>query len=75
MVVTGGATREIDRKRVRVFLAPMSVKLLRAQRELSDLPETLERLGIATLGELQALPAQGLPYWSACWCVGAAGGD
>jgi nucleotidyltransferase/DNA polymerase involved in DNA repair len=56
VVVTGGATREVDRKRVRVFLAPMSVKLLRARPELTDLAETLERLGIATLGELQALP-------------------
>jgi nucleotidyltransferase/DNA polymerase involved in DNA repair len=56
VVVAGGATRATDRERVRAFLAPMSVKLLRARTELSDLPETLERLGIATLGELQALP-------------------
>ncbi len=57
LVVAGGATPVADRERVRAFLAPMSVKLLRAQPELADLPDTLERLGIATLGELQALPA------------------
>ena len=56
VVVTGGGTRAIDRKRVRAFLAPISVKLLRARPELADFAETLERLGIATLGELQALP-------------------
>ena len=56
VVVAGGTTRTTDRERVRAFLAPMSVKLLRARTELADLPETLERLGIATLGELQALP-------------------
>jgi protein ImuB len=57
LIVAGGATPATDRERVRAFLAPMSVKLLRAQPELADLPGTLERLGIATLGELQALPA------------------
>src|SRR5579859_7882918 len=45
-----------DRERVRAFLAPKPVKLLRAHPELAELPETLERLGIRTLGELQAVP-------------------
>jgi protein ImuB len=44
----------------RAFLAPMSVALLRerleGQWERVTLPETLERLGIRTLGELAALP-------------------
>ncbi len=56
LVVTGAHTRAAERERVRAFLAPMSVKLLRARPELADLPETLERLGIGTLGELAALP-------------------
>src|SRR3954470_13039727 len=42
---------------VRAFLAPMPVRLLRARPELATLPETLERLGVLTLGELAALPA------------------
>ncbi len=57
LVVAGGATPAADRERARAFLAPMSVKLLRAQPGLADVPDTLERLGIATLGELHALPA------------------
>ncbi len=57
LVVAGGATPAADRERARAFLAPMSVKLLRAQPELADLPDRLEQLGIATLGELRALPA------------------
>lgn len=44
-----------DRAAVRAFLAPMPVSLLRARPELAALTETLERLGIATLGELAAL--------------------
>lgn len=47
--------RARDRASVRAFLAPMSVRLLRARPELAALTETLERLGIATLGELAAL--------------------
>ena len=35
---------------------PSAVALLRDRHELSALPEPLERLGIATLGELAALP-------------------
>jgi protein ImuB len=42
---------------VRGFLAPLPVGLLRARPELAALPETLERLGVRTLGELAALPA------------------
>src|SRR5205823_14066003 len=43
---------------VRAFLAPLPVGLLRARSaELAELPQTLERLGIRTLGELAALPA------------------
>jgi nucleotidyltransferase/DNA polymerase involved in DNA repair len=41
---------------VRAFLAPLPVRLLRARPELAELPETLERLGIHTLGELASLP-------------------
>jgi protein ImuB len=42
---------------VRTFLAPLPVGLLRARAaELADLPQTLERLGIRTLGELASLP-------------------
>ncbi|MBO0767934.1 MAG: hypothetical protein J2O48_04530 [Solirubrobacterales bacterium] len=39
------------------FLAPLGVDLLRQRPELAGLPEALEQLGIATLGELAALPA------------------
>jgi protein ImuB len=42
---------------VRAFLAPLPVGLLRARPELAGLPETLERLGVRTLGELAALPS------------------
>jgi protein ImuB len=45
-----------DRAAVRAYLAPKPVKLLRARPELAELPETLERLGIRTLGELASLP-------------------
>jgi protein ImuB len=41
---------------VRGFLAPLPVALLRSRPELTAIPETLERLGIRTLGELAALP-------------------
>ena len=41
---------------VRTFLAPLPVRLLRSRPELAGLPETLERLGIRTLGELASLP-------------------
>ena len=42
---------------VRSFLAPLPVGVLRARPELQDLPRTLERLGIRTLGELCSLSA------------------
>jgi protein ImuB len=42
---------------VRAFLAPLAVALLRARPELEELPATLDRLGVRTLGELAALPA------------------
>jgi protein ImuB len=45
-----------DRACVRAFLAPKPVKLLRARPELAELPETLERLGVRTFGELAAIP-------------------
>jgi protein ImuB len=38
------------------YLAPRPVSLLRGRHETTALPEPLERLGIATLGELAALP-------------------
>jgi protein ImuB len=40
----------------RDYLAPLPVALLRARPALAELPEALERLGVATLGELAALP-------------------
>jgi protein ImuB len=42
---------------IRAFLAPLPIALLRSRPELEALPETLDRLGIRTLGELAALPA------------------
>jgi protein ImuB len=45
---------------VRSFLAPLSVTLLRTRPELQALPETLERLGIRSLGELAELPARAM---------------
>jgi protein ImuB len=64
----------------RTFLAPLPVELLRRRLERgSRLPETLERLGIRTLGELAGLPrdavadrfgAEGLRAWTL-----ASGGD
>jgi len=38
------------------YLAPLPVALLHGRRETAELPEPLERLGIATLGALAALP-------------------
>jgi len=39
------------------YLAPLPVALLRGRRETAELPESLARLGIETLGELAALPS------------------
>jgi protein ImuB len=49
LVITGG------QRECRQFLAPLEVDLLRARHELAALPDTFERLGIATLGELADL--------------------
>ena len=43
-------------RQAREFLAAFPVSLLRDRPGLGELPEALERLGIATLGELAALP-------------------
>jgi protein ImuB len=51
VIVSGG------REQAREFLAPLPVALLRARPALAELPEALERLGIATFGELARLPA------------------
>jgi protein ImuB len=51
-----GRTVTISPERVRGFLAPLPVALLRSRPELDTLPDTLERLGVRTLGELAALP-------------------
>ena len=40
------------------FLAALPVGLLRSRPELAGLPDTLERLGVRTLGELAALPSR-----------------
>jgi protein ImuB len=48
----------VEPDRVRPFLAPLPVALLRTRPELQALPEVLERLGIRTLGELAALPSR-----------------
>ena len=47
-------------KRLAVYLAPLPVDLLAARPETAALPETLERFGIRTLGELAALPRAAL---------------
>jgi protein ImuB len=49
LVITGG------QHECRQFLAPLDVDLLRSRHELAALPDTFERLGIATLGELANL--------------------
>ena len=48
---------EIVGSDAREYLAPLPVALLRARPALAELPEALQRLGVATLGELAALPA------------------
>jgi len=45
---------------VQAYLASLPVSVLRARPELADLPQILERLGIATLGELSDLSAPAL---------------
>jgi protein ImuB len=48
----------VEERDVARFLAPLPVGLLRSRPELALLPDTLERLGIRTLGELAALPSR-----------------
>ena len=50
----------IVRGDARSHLAPLPVALLRSRERTAALVETLERLGIATLGELAALPRASL---------------
>jgi protein ImuB len=45
-----------DESRAAAYLAALPVALLRGRHETASLPEALERLGVATLGELAALP-------------------
>jgi protein ImuB len=52
-----GTAVVVPAKSVRTFLTPLPVALLRGRPELAELPETLERLGVRTLGELAALPS------------------
>jgi protein ImuB len=54
-VIVSGGRAEAAR-----FLASMPVALLRARPALAELPQSLERLGIGTLGELAALPPAAL---------------
>jgi protein ImuB len=56
VIVPGG------RAEARAFLAPLPVALLRARAALAEagLPETLERLGVETLGELSSMPPAAL---------------
>ncbi|MBA3306312.1 MAG: DNA polymerase Y family protein [Thermoleophilaceae bacterium] len=48
----------VEERAVGRFLAPLPATLLRSRPELSALPDTLDRLGIRTLGELAALPSR-----------------
>ena len=58
--VSSGSSVVVPAGSIRAFLAPLPVALLRARPELEDLPETLERLGVRTLGELAALPSSAM---------------
>jgi protein ImuB len=46
--------------RLAAYLAPLPVSLLASRPEVAALPEALDRFGIATLGELAALPRAAL---------------
>ncbi len=48
----------VEERQAARFLAPLPAGLLRSRTELALLPDTLERLGIRTLGELAALPSR-----------------
>ena len=50
-------TEVVPKGGVRRWLAPLPVSHLRSRPELGPLADTLERLGIRTLGELSELPA------------------
>jgi protein ImuB len=54
----GRSSKVVVDTKVRDFLAPLPVGLLRTRPELQALPEVLERLGIRTLGELASLPSR-----------------
>jgi protein ImuB len=51
---------EIAPKELAPYLAPLPIELLSHRTETAALPETLERFGIRTLGELSALPRAAL---------------
>ena len=48
----------VEERQAARFLAPLPTGLLRSRAELAFLPDTLERLGIRTLGDLAALPSR-----------------
>jgi len=48
----------VEEKEAARFLSPLPATLLRSRPELCALPDTLDRLGIRTLGELAALPSR-----------------
>ena len=48
----------VEEREAAGFLAALPAGLLRSRPELAHLPDTLERLGIRTLGELAALPSR-----------------
>ena len=81
--VASGSAVVVPAGSVRAFLAPLPVALLRARPELEELPETLERLGVRTLGELAALPLVGdgrsgsgtRGCWRSTWPRGATRGS
>lgn len=50
-------TEIVPKGGARAWLAPLPVSLLRTRPELGPLADTLERLGVRTLGELSELPA------------------
>jgi protein ImuB len=54
----GAGAVVVPPERVRDFLTPLPIALLRTRPELQALPEVLERLGIRTLGEFAALPSR-----------------
>jgi protein ImuB len=53
-------TLTVGGRRLDRFLGPLPVALLNARPDLDGVAETLERLGVRTLGELAALPSAAL---------------